>query len=82
MEFYTTKIRPWLGIIAFFLIGITMVKDPHLFDHAEASGRHSLMKLIFSYIWGIPAGVIVLLLGTFFAYNQIKGTPESSSKEE
>lgn len=80
MEFYQTKIRPWIGIIALLFIGIMMIKDPALFNDVEPTGRKAFLKMIFSYIWGIPAGIIAVALSLFLGYKQIKGGDETQEE--
>ena len=76
MEFYNEKVKPWMGIIALIAIGALMLKDPDAFSSADISGRKQFIKLIFSYIWGIPAGIIMILLGGYLGYKQFTGQAE------
>lgn len=58
-----------LGLIAMlFVLGYAMISNPHMFDNVHATGRRFLIKIIFSYIWGIPAGVMAIGGGLFFSY--------------
>lgn len=76
MEEYNQKIRPWIGIVALVAIGIFMIIDPNLMDHTEISGRKQFIKLIFSYIWGIPAGILLLGAGIYLGYKKITASGE------
>ncbi len=72
MEDYKTHIRPWLGAFALLLIGFMMIYQPHAFDTVEPEGRKAIFKMIFKFIWGIPAGIIFLILGGFAVNTQIQ----------
>jgi 4-hydroxybenzoate polyprenyltransferase len=72
MEFYKTNIRPWLGTLALLAIGFMMIYQPHAFDTVEPEGRKAFFKMIFKFIWGIPAGIIFLILSGFAANTQIQ----------
>ena len=82
MEFYNEKIRPWLGIAGLVIIGVLMIKEPNMIDNSDISGRKQLLKLIFSYIWGIPAGVLLLVLAGYLGYNQIKSYSKNANEDE
>lgn len=58
-----------LGIVVMlFVLGYAMISNPHMFDDVHATGRRFLIKIIFSYIWGIPVGVMAIGGGLFFSY--------------
>jgi hypothetical protein len=61
--------------------GIAMLMNPHSMDGAEATGRRSFLKMILIKIWGMPAGIILTLLGLGLAYAVFKsdGTDEEAS---
>lgn len=80
MEFYNTKIRPWIGILVLLFIGVMMIKDPNLFENTDPSGRKAFIKLIFSYIWGIPVGALIILLSGYLGYKQIQKHSESAAE--
>ena len=75
MEFYKTKIRPWIGICALLFIGYIMLTEPAP-QPSDVHGRHSLLKSIAVAVWGIPAGVVCLLAGAGLGYVQLKSKPE------
>ncbi len=81
MEYYNETIKPWLGIIAIIVIGFLMIKDPNLFDGTEISGRKQIIKLIFSYIWGIPVGIIALVVGGYMGYNKYQSDSKSDDEQ-
>lgn len=55
-------------IVMLFVLGYAMISNPHMFDDVHATGRRFLIKIIFSYIWGIPVGVMAIGGGLFFSY--------------
>ncbi|MEZ4776199.1 MAG: hypothetical protein R3D00_23700 [Bacteroidia bacterium] len=80
MEFYQTKIRPWIGIIALLIIGIVMISQPEMSEGADASGRNSLLKSALIAIWGIPAGIGCVLAALGLGYMRMKGGDEEEKK--
>lgn len=72
MEYYKTNVRPWFGIFALLIIGIMMIAQPEMFNEVDPSGRKAFLKTIFSYIWGIPVGIIALILAGLLGYQQVK----------
>ena len=72
MEFYKTKIRPWIGIVVLIGIGIFMISDPTAMDGNEVHGRNALLKSILKAIWGLPAGILLLLVGLVLGFFQFK----------
>ncbi len=76
METYNNKIKPWLGIIAIIAIGLLMIFQPDAVADGSTSGRRGLIKMVLIWVWGIPAGIICLLIGLFLGYAQINGGEE------
>lgn len=72
MGFYS-KIRPWIGIVALVAIGLLMVTQPDM--NIEVTGRRQGMKALLKEIWGLPAGLIIIAIGGFLGYRQIKSKP-------
>ncbi|MFT6981241.1 MAG: hypothetical protein ACJAUD_000004 [Crocinitomicaceae bacterium] len=72
MEFYLKNIRPWLHIGALTALGILMISQPHLFDEVDEGGRKAAIKWVFSYIWGIPAGILSFSIAGFLIYRFLR----------
>jgi hypothetical protein len=61
-----------IGGLAFIGLGIAMIVHPDLAEGAEASGRHALLKTIIVWMWGIPGGIVAILLGSASVWSGIK----------
>lgn len=61
-------------------IGIAMIASPDAAEGAEASGRHSIGETIFIWIWGIPGGIVAVLLGGTSLWSGIKAIKEDRTK--
>lgn len=72
MEFYNTKIRPWIGIIVLIGIGLFMIADPTAMEGNEVNGRNALLKSILKAIWGLPAGILLLVGGLVLGFLKFK----------
>lgn len=64
-----------LGLIIWALVftglGLWMIFDPNMMDGQIASGRRAGLKQLLINVWGIPAGVISLLLGGFNIFSLV-----------
>ena len=66
----------WKNLLWGFIflgLGIWMLTNPELMDGADASGRRALFKSILIWAWGIPGGIISLLIGGATLYFYFKG---------
>lgn len=66
-----SKIKRISTIVFVFILGITMLNNPHLYEGTHTSGRHFLFKLFFKFIWSSPVGIILILLGVALTYHFI-----------
>jgi uncharacterized membrane protein YfcA len=82
MESLKSKLGSWFFITLIIFIGIVMVLYPHFMEGADVSGRKVLLKTILKFIWGIPAGILIILFGALLAYVEIKGVEESEEIEK
>ncbi len=70
---------PILGGLVFALIfigfGIWMIVQPDIqFGDDGPSGRKSgLIFSVLRFVWGMPGGIVSVLLGALFAFGAIKG---------
>ncbi|MEM7738626.1 MAG: hypothetical protein AAF267_22880 [Deinococcota bacterium] len=60
--------------VIFFAFGLLMIFAPDLMDGAVASGRRSGIRQLLILVWGIPGGIVLLLLGGFSVYSAIQLT--------
>lgn len=74
-----------VGGLIFIGLGIAMIVNPNLAEGAEASGRNALLKTVILWVWGIPGGIVAILLGIASMWNGIKaskgGVKDSEASE-
>lgn len=75
------KIKGVIGGLVLIAFGIAMILNPDLMDGAEASGRRTLIKSILIFIWSLPAGIIVTILGGFIIYGAASAEEEEEQGE-
>ena len=81
MEFYQTKIRPWIGVAALVFLGIMMIADPDAMTDAEGTGRRALYRVVFKAVWGVPAGVACLLAASALGSFQLRKNPGEEEED-
>lgn len=80
----TTEKKPnILALIVWALIftglGLWMIFDPNMMEGQVASGRRAGMKQLLINIWGIPVGIISLLLGGFNIFSLVNAFRNNES---
>lgn len=72
-----------LGLVVWALIftglGLWMIFNPNMMDGQIASGRRAGLKQLLITIWGIPTGVISLLLGGFNIFSLVNAFRNNES---
>ena len=71
-----------IGGLIFVGIGIAMIVNPHAADGAVASGRNSMIETIIVWIWGIPGGIVLALLGGATFWGGVKAVRNGSQEPE
>ena len=71
-----------IGGLIFVGIGIAMIVNPHAADGAVASGRNSMIEAIIVWIWGIPGGIVLALLGGATFWGGVKAVRNGSQEPE
>lgn len=74
IEKYNTIIKPWLGIVACFVIAIIMLVNPEGLEVMRGdsmAGRKGFMKSVIRFIWGYPGATVLLIYGVFLIYKQV-----------
>jgi len=59
-----------------------MITSPELMESGEITGRRTLLKSLVKAVWGIPAGIVGLLLGALMVYGKVKKPKESEGNNE
>lgn len=71
--------------VAMVAFGIFILVDPNLMDDVDATGRNALLKQVLVLIWGIPGGLVLLivggLIGGLTGYKIFNKKPEPSNQE-
>lgn len=75
------KIKGVLAALVIAAFGIGMIANPDLMDGAEASGRRSIIKQVLIWIWSMPAGIILTILGAFIGYGVITTDDDERAEE-
>ncbi len=75
------KIKGILSGLFIAAIGIAMILNPDLMNDAEASGRRSFLKSILIWIWSLPVGVIITLLGGLTIYGAATSEEELGGED-
>lgn len=84
MDYFSKKTRNWIYAVLPIVFGTLMLIDPNASESASSNQvyeRGRLFKIIINQIWGIPFGIILILLGVFLIYRLIK-YPHLSEDEE
>jgi hypothetical protein len=68
------KLKALLQAVAMVGFGIAMMVAPDLMQgqDVDTSGRNSGFKQILMMIWGMPAGIVLTLLGGFIGFISLK----------
>jgi hypothetical protein len=69
-----------IGGLCVIVVGLVMIVQPDAAGGAEASGRHFILRTLFIWIWGVPAGIIAILLGGASIWTGIKAVREDREK--
>lgn len=74
------KMYGYIGIITVIGIGIAMILYPDMMEGASTGGRRAFFKQIIATIWGIPAGIVTLLIGAGLVYSEVKGGTDDAEE--
>ena len=75
------KIKKWFWALLVFGIGVAMIVNPELMEGASASGRNFIVKKLFIWVWGIPGGIVLLVIGGIYTYSILKEGKTGKTEE-
>jgi hypothetical protein len=61
-----------IGGLILIALGVAMIVNPDLAEGAKIPHRHALLQTILVRMWGVPGGIITILLGIAGIWRGIK----------